>query len=91
MCCRSCDDCQYESRLSKFLGYRNRIAHGNNGKSGIEVKEEFADLIEELMERIISELDDCLKNGKYLERSIIEVLQLNVISANVGANSDVTE
>jgi hypothetical protein len=56
-----------------------------------ELIKEFADLIEELMERIISELDDCLKNGKYLERSIIEVLQLNVISANVGANSDVTE
>jgi hypothetical protein len=64
------DDCNYKSRLSKFLNYRNRIAHGNNG---VEVNDvlikEFADLIEELMDRVLNELVTCLKCCKYLKDS----------------------
>lgn len=72
------DDCQYESRLSKFLNYRNRIAHGNNE---IDVDEnlvrEFSELIVELMDRVVNELDDCLNKGKYMENSMVEALHMN--------------
>lgn len=73
------DDRDYKSRLNKFLNYRNCIAHGNNGiKVTDELIKDFSDLIEELMEKVVKELAACLKNGKYLEKSVINILQANV-------------
>ena len=74
-----CDDCNYKSRLDKFLNYRNRIAHGNNGITvNEELIKEFSGLIEELMERVVNELSVSLKAGKYLDKSLINILQGNV-------------
>ena len=75
------DDCNYKSRLDKFLNYRNRIAHGANGISvNEELIKEFSDLIEELMDRVVNELAASLKGGKYLDKSIMSIMNESTLN-----------
>ena len=62
------DDDKYEERLSKFLNYRNCIAHGNKDISvNDELIQEFSGLILQLMDKVVECLDDVFRMKRYLE------------------------
>ena len=58
---------QYKGRLSKFLNFRNKIAHGNNSIIMDDSKlNEFSVLISELMDEVFITLNDCVENKRYI-------------------------
>ena len=58
---------KYKGRLSKFLNFRNKIAHGNNSICvSSENLNEFSLLISELMDDILITLNDHIKNRRYI-------------------------
>lgn len=58
---------KYKNRLSKFLNFRNKIAHGNNSISVDDTRlNEFSTLVSELMDDVLITLDDNVVNKKYI-------------------------
>ena len=58
---------KFKGRLSKFLNFRNKIAHGNNSIIMDDSKlNEFSVLVSELMDEIFITLNDCVENKRYI-------------------------
>lgn len=71
------EEAKYKNRLQEFLGYRNCIAHGNHGVIiEMENLDNFASLIEDLMEDISDRLNNSLRERSYLKESISELCSL---------------
>ncbi len=61
----------YEAPLNKFVGIRNKVAHGDNSiVVNIEMIEEFANLINDLMEELRDYIQDAIENKRYLENPL---------------------